>query len=325
MSELRSALRFSGAARQRTIVRWVVTLSVLAAATVAMYAVRGSLDKAHVALVYLLIVLAASAAGGRALGLTVVGLAFLCFDFFFLVPYLTLTARLNATSTARLHEQATMLTGAVSDSIAQLDQVRLPLQILLESPFGALNDNQEELLHDARTAADGIDVALRRLAQVADIDRDALPVQHELVQVNDVVRSVLPLARAAAERNGARTEAALEPGLPRVMGDRTRLAEALALLVAAAAAQADQKQPLVVTTARDGSQALIRIAPPGATAASTRLPGAEDPPAPALGGHRSTRDTTLILAKRLIEAQGGEARVADDALEVRVGQPHLVV
>jgi len=33
----------------------------------------------------------------------------------------------------------------------------------------------------------------------------------------------------------------------------------------------------------------------------------------------------LILAKRLIEAQGGEARVADDALEVRVGQPHLVV
>ena len=91
MSELRSALRFSGAARQRTIVRWVVTLSVLAAATVAMYAVRGSLDKAHVALVYLLIVLAASAAGGRALGLTVVGLAFLCFDFFFLVPYLTLT------------------------------------------------------------------------------------------------------------------------------------------------------------------------------------------------------------------------------------------
>jgi len=234
-------------------------------------------------------------------------------------------ARLNATSTARLHEQATMLAGAVSDSIAQLDQVRLPLQILLESPFGALNDNQEELLHDARTAADGIDVALRRLAQVADIDRDALPVQHELVQVNDVVRSVLPLARAAAERNGARTEAALEPGLPRVMGDRTRLAEALALLVAAAAAQADQKQPLVVTTARDGSQALIRIAPPGATAASTRLPGAEDPPAPALGGHRSTRDTTLILAKRLIEAQGGEARVADDALEVRVGQPHLVV
>jgi two-component system sensor histidine kinase KdpD len=69
--------------------RWAITLLVLAATTVSMYLVRSSLDKAHVALVYLLVVLAASAAGGRALGLVVAGLAFLCFDFFFLVPYLT--------------------------------------------------------------------------------------------------------------------------------------------------------------------------------------------------------------------------------------------
>jgi two-component system sensor histidine kinase KdpD len=66
-------------------------LVTLTAATMAMYVVRGSLDKAHVALVYLLIVLAASSLGGRGLGLTVAGLAFLCFDFFFLVPHLTLT------------------------------------------------------------------------------------------------------------------------------------------------------------------------------------------------------------------------------------------
>ena len=66
-------------------------LGVLVSATLAMYLVRSSLDKAHVALVYLLIVLSASAVGGRALGLAIVALAFLCFDFFFLVPYLTLT------------------------------------------------------------------------------------------------------------------------------------------------------------------------------------------------------------------------------------------
>jgi two-component system sensor histidine kinase KdpD len=76
--------------RVATFRRWAITLLGLAAVTVAMYLVRSSLDKAHVALVYLLVVLAASAAGGRVLGLTVAGLAFLCFDFFFLVPYLTL-------------------------------------------------------------------------------------------------------------------------------------------------------------------------------------------------------------------------------------------
>jgi two-component system sensor histidine kinase KdpD len=73
------------------VLRWLLALAVLAAVTAGMYLVRDSLDKAHVALVYLLIVLAASAAAGRALGLVVASLAFLCFDFFFLVPYLTFT------------------------------------------------------------------------------------------------------------------------------------------------------------------------------------------------------------------------------------------
>ncbi len=77
------------AARRAVVVRWVTTLLVLAVATAGMYAVRSSLDKAHVALVFLLVVLGASAAGGRALGLVVAALAFLAFDFFFLVPYLT--------------------------------------------------------------------------------------------------------------------------------------------------------------------------------------------------------------------------------------------
>jgi two-component system, OmpR family, sensor histidine kinase KdpD len=56
-----------------------------------MYLVRNSLDKAHVTLAYLLLVLGASAAGGRALGLTVAVLGFLCFDVYFLPPYATLT------------------------------------------------------------------------------------------------------------------------------------------------------------------------------------------------------------------------------------------
>ncbi len=75
----------------RAAVQWAIWLSVIVLATVGMYFVRGTLDKAHVTLVFLLVVLGASAAGGRALGLTVASLAFLSFDFFFLPPYATLT------------------------------------------------------------------------------------------------------------------------------------------------------------------------------------------------------------------------------------------
>jgi signal transduction histidine kinase len=227
-------------------------------------------------------------------------------------------ARSDQIAAARLKEQATMLAGVVSDTIAQLDQVRLPLQILLASPFGELNENQEELLRDARAAADAIDVALRRLGQVADIDRDALPVQRELVQINDVVRSVLPVARAAAERRGARTETVLEPGLPRVVADRARLAEALALFLADSAAKSDPSTSLRISTTRAGSRAEIRIAPASGrsqTATST-VPADVGTPA---NGSSPVDATPLILASRLISAQGGVVTIDDGALTVRVG------
>ncbi|HUO51775.1 MAG TPA: ATP-binding protein [Gemmatimonadaceae bacterium] len=75
--------------RSRALV-WGASLAALAAATALMLAFRADLDKAHFALVYLLIVLGGSAAGGRALGLTIAGLAFLAFDYLFLPPYYTL-------------------------------------------------------------------------------------------------------------------------------------------------------------------------------------------------------------------------------------------
>ena len=56
-----------------------------------MLLVRDRLDKAHVALVFLLVILGGSAKGGRAIGLTLAGAAFLLFNWFFVPPYGTLT------------------------------------------------------------------------------------------------------------------------------------------------------------------------------------------------------------------------------------------
>lgn len=80
-------------ARLRTARAWAAWLAALAALTGAMAAVRPHLDKAHVALAYLLVVLAASARGSRARGLALALAAFLCFNAFFLPPYGTLAVR----------------------------------------------------------------------------------------------------------------------------------------------------------------------------------------------------------------------------------------
>ena len=65
-------------------VLWVV---LLLGVTAVLLAARARLNEAHVALTYLLVVLGASARGGRTFGLSVAGAAFLLFDYFFLPPY----------------------------------------------------------------------------------------------------------------------------------------------------------------------------------------------------------------------------------------------
>jgi len=231
-------------------------------------------------------------------------------------------ARLNTEAQAQLRDEATMLAAVAHDSIAQLDEVRLPLHILLETRFGDLNENQEELLRDARNAADAMGSALRRLAQVADADRGAVAVQRELVQVNDVVRAVLPIARAAAERQGARVEISLEPGLPRVWADRARLAEALTLFASHAAASTGTDQPLVVTTtARPGGDIDVSIAPNGD--ANEAPPPASAPGSTTEGGSVSGspdqgRVGGLILAQRLISVQGGTTERGTGAYVIRL-------
>jgi two-component system sensor histidine kinase KdpD len=75
---------------RRTMLPWLQALVALALVTWAMMQVRTQLEKAHVAMLYLLIVLAGSALGGRAVGLMSGGAAFLLFDYFFLPPFSTL-------------------------------------------------------------------------------------------------------------------------------------------------------------------------------------------------------------------------------------------
>jgi two-component system sensor histidine kinase KdpD len=64
-------------------VRWVIWGGALAITTLLLLLLRERLDKAHVALIFLLIVLAGSVHGGRRLSLTLAGAAFLIFNWFF--------------------------------------------------------------------------------------------------------------------------------------------------------------------------------------------------------------------------------------------------
>ncbi len=204
-----------------------------------------------------------------------------------------------ARGAARLEEQSLMLGASVRDALARLDEVRLPLHILIDAPFGELNENQEELLVTARAAADAMDAALRRLMLVADADRDALPVLLERVSVNDVLRGVIPMLRATTDRLGARLQIELDPTLPRVMADRTRLAEALAMLGADAARATDDAHQLVLRSQLEAGVVWVRFSPvnPATTSGTPER----------------------MLAARLVAVQGGRIEQSDG--QVAIGIP----
>src|SRR5581483_4919973 len=73
--------------RQRLILIWLFWLAALVAATLLMLQARGSIAQVHVVLVYLLVVLGASASGGRALGVSLACVCYVLIDYYFQMPY----------------------------------------------------------------------------------------------------------------------------------------------------------------------------------------------------------------------------------------------
>ncbi len=199
---------------------------------------------------------------------------------------------------ANQREQATILGATVRDTMARLDDIRLPLHILIDAPFGELNENQEELIETARTAADALDAALRRLTTICDVDRGAVSVLLERISVNEVIRGVVPMLRASAERRNLQLDVTLDPSMPRVAADRARLAEALALLGNEAAWNAREgAEPQISTGARE-SYVWVAMSPMNSAVNAGR--------------------PEHVVATRLITVQGGTVITDGEQLEIRL-------
>jgi two-component system sensor histidine kinase KdpD len=116
-------------------VRWLAWFSGLILVAAAMLLVRSSLDEAHVALVFLLVVLGASANGGRTLGVTLAIAAFLSFNYLFLPPYFTfavanpldwlvlVTFLITSVVAAQLLYRATATAEAATQRAAEVDRL----------------------------------------------------------------------------------------------------------------------------------------------------------------------------------------------------------
>ncbi|MEP6491119.1 MAG: hypothetical protein ABJF01_00485 [bacterium] len=183
----------------------------------------------------------------------------------------------------RQREYAELLALVTADALRKLDEVRLPLHILLENHFGDVNENQEEMLGAARNAAEQAGEALQRLQQIAEIDRGGVSMRRDSVRPGDLIAGVLPSLVAQGEQRGVTVTADVAPALPSIPGDRGRLQIALELILHDSVARTADGGRVQINAEPDARQVCIDVR----------------------HGTGETNRVARGLGSRLVAAQGG--------------------
>lgn len=194
----------------------------------------------------------------------------------------------------RIKEHGELMSQVAATVSKGIDEIRLPLYILLENRFGDLNENQEEMLEAARNAAEHVNTDADRLAEIGQLDRGALALRSDRIHLADIIQSLRPTVDGEGARVGVTVEIDVAPALAPVAGDRGRLQEALALVL----------QDSVRRTPAGGT-VRITIEAKGAGLTITVIHGA--PPA---------MDVASALAQRLLEAHGATVERAAGRMSI---------
>lgn len=311
---------------------WALAFSSLLAAAVVLFAFRDDLDKAHVALVFLLVVLASSASGGRLLGVAIAVAAFLIFDWFFLPPYNTLLLRnpldwvvlvaflVTSVVAAELLYRARAERAAVERAEALREADKLKDALLaslshdLRTPLTTIKALAHELqpLGDERTLiieeqADRLNRLVTDLLDAARLDGGALPLDIQVNAVDDLLGAVVQHVSGRPDRN--RLKVSLDDPASLSLGrfDFVHSLRILGNLVDNALKYAPVDTPVDVTAGLESGEIVFRVADRG-----TGIPPGEQDriftPFYRSAGRAADAGSAglgLSIARRLAEAQSG--------------------
>jgi len=148
----------------------------------------------------------------------------------------------GADARARRHDA--LLRELAGDMARSLDEIRLPLHILLENKFGDLNENQEEMLGAARAAAEATDERVRAVTTTIAATDGTLVLRRDRIRGGELIEGLLAPLRTQAQARDGRIETEVASPLPSLTGDRAYLQEALRSLFGTAMAAANCAKPM---------------------------------------------------------------------------------
>lgn len=322
----------------KPLVKWITAAAGLAAAALALFTVRTRLSEAHVALVLLLVILVASATGGRALGITLSVAAFLVFDWFFLPPYNTLLVRnpldwlvlfaflVTSVVAAQLLYRARSERAAVEGAEALREAGKLKDALLaslshdLRTPLTTIKALAHELqpLGDERTfiieeQADRLNRLVTDLLQDARLKGGALSLDIQLNAADDLLGAVVQHVSAREDRDRLRVSLEDPSALSFGKFDFVHSLRILGNLVDNAFKYSPKDTPIDLTGGVHDGALVFRVADRGRgirladrDIVFTPFNRAESPETSAQSGGLG-----LSIARRLAEAQNGTLTYVD--------------
>lgn len=309
---------------------WLAGFAALGLAALGLYSVRSALGEAHVALVFLLVVLGASAAGGRSLGITLALVAFVVFDWFFLPPYNTLLVRnpldwlvliaflITSVVAAELLYRARSERAAVERAEALREADKLKDALLaslshdLRTPLTAIKGLAHELqpLGDERALiieeqADRLNRLVSDLLDVGRLNGGALPLDIQLNAVDDLLGAVQQHVSARPDRERLKVSLDDPSSLSFGRFDFVHSLRILTNLVDNAFRHTPPGSPIELTGGVEGGAVVLRVSDRGAGMPETKPDQSFVPYYRASRGDNESTGLGLWIAQRLAEAQQG--------------------
>ncbi len=204
----------------------------------------------------------------------------------------------EAAADRRTEEMAALLNDLTARLADGMRDVQLPLHILLESPFGELNENQEEMLQSARDAAEAAEVQLRQVRKFVELERGQVEIQVKPAGLAELLRPVLAIAEARAAKRNVALQSSVSPEAPRVLVDPMHAQEAVTLALSDA-----------VDRVAAGGEVSVEAAESAPGTVTIRVTGIAADAPPSL---------PLRLAERLIRAQGGSLQSVRGELRIEL-------
>lgn len=195
----------------------------------------------------------------------------------------------------RAQEYARLLVTVADTAARELEEVRLPLHILLENRFGDLNENQEEMLGAARAAAEILDADVMSVRQIAELDLGEHPMRRDRIKPSELIDAIRPLLTAAAEVAGVTLELEIAPLLPAIIGDQARLQEAIVTVIRSVLAATAPEARVRVAVEQKGRSLEVVVS----------------------GGQEPRRSIRWVAALRVIQAHGGAVEGGTGAVTLR--------